>query len=128
MWRLTDLIGTTLRLFTLAHLARCAAAIRRRAAADIVFRLTVVGLIAELLLESPRSAVIAASRRSRSARSCWMICSIGMAGIVACCPGVESQRSATNPRRAFFAARDEYSCDSADSNEHLLTPGIQFVI
>src|SRR5438445_12516073 len=62
-----------------AHRAFCARLIFIRAEAERVRLPLKLGL--EPLI--PVRALIAASRRSRSARSCWTICSIGMGGIVA---------------------------------------------
>ena len=56
--------------------------IRLRAAADMVFLPPPLGL-AGLAAPTPVRALMAASRRLRSARSCWTICSFGMRGMVA---------------------------------------------
>src|SRR5438105_10828116 len=56
---------------------------RLRAAADMVFFRPPLGPLAGLAPATPVRALMAASRRLRSARSCWTICSTGMRGIVA---------------------------------------------
>jgi hypothetical protein len=70
--------------FLFAHRAFCARLIRLRAAADMADRVRwLLGFAVLVVPATPVRALMAASRRPRSARSCWMICSIGMAGIVA---------------------------------------------